>query len=137
MNKTKVIEQLQAKGFVYDEESAEYILKVGETVINVRLTDSGTITVAVCDYIKVEVNTYCYYTFAPVMRIINALTSGITKHLQVKYHASLTTWKGRGYYYCKENDRYYTIVDNEWHTTTEALEPSCRVAKNIAISIIY
>ena len=136
MNKTKVIEALEAKGFVYDEENCEYTLKVGETVINVWLLER-TISLTVCDYIQDSFEYYNFATLAPIMRIINGITSGITKQLQVKYHGSLTTWKGRGYYYCKENDRYYTIVDNEWYTTTEALEPDCRVAKNIAISIIY
>ena len=59
------------------------------------------------------------------------------RQIKVKLDENLSAYRGRDYYYCKDNRRYYTKVDGEWHTTTNNyyLEPDCHVADDVEIVV--
>lgn len=59
------------------------------------------------------------------------------RKIKVKLDENLSAYRGRDYYYCKDNRRYYTKVDGEWTTTTDNyyLEPDCHVASDIEIIV--
>lgn len=59
------------------------------------------------------------------------------RQIKVKLDENLSAYRGRDYYYCKDNRRYYTKVDGEWHTCTNNyyLEPDCHVASDIEIVV--
>ena len=59
------------------------------------------------------------------------------KQLKVKFDKNVSAYRGRDYYFCEENGRYYCKVSGEWCTTTNNyyLEPDCHVASDIEIVI--
>lgn len=60
------------------------------------------------------------------------------KHIiKVQYDEGLSHSRGRKYYNCKENGRYYANIDGTWYTCTDnyLLEPDCHLADNVEIVV--
>lgn len=60
------------------------------------------------------------------------------KEIKVVYNAELSAYRGRKYYYCEENKRYYTKGDDGWFLCTDSyhLEPDCHVADDVKVVIV-
>jgi hypothetical protein len=58
--------------------------------------------------------------------------------LSVEYDESLSKSRGRKYFYCKDNGRYYTKVDGEWVICTDnyLLEPDCHLEDGVKVVIV-
>lgn len=63
---------------------------------------------------------------------------GKKRIVRVWYDKSLSDYRCRKYYFCKESGRYFTKVDGEWHTCTNNydLEPDCHVADDVEIVVM-
>lgn len=55
--------------------------------------------------------------------------------INVEYDENTSFSKGRKYYYCHDNGRYYTNIDGEWYICTDNyyLEPDVHVDPNVKI----
>lgn len=58
--------------------------------------------------------------------------------LKVEYDEQLSHSRGRNYFYCNDNGRYYTKVDGEWFICTDnySLEPDCHLEDGVKVEIV-
>lgn len=59
------------------------------------------------------------------------------REIRVKLDENLSAYRGRKYYFCEANGRYYVKDGKEWLTTTNNyyLEPDCHVADDVKIIV--
>ena len=77
-------------------------------------------------------------TESELKRVITESVKKILKEekvLRVQYDDNVSFSKGRKYYYCPENGRYYTNIDGEWYICTDNyyLEPDVHLDDNVKV----
>lgn len=66
---------LLAKGFANEEDSSEFTLEIGNTVVSVWLTDREAMLVNVWNHYTFREKMYCYYTVAAITKLVNKIKS--------------------------------------------------------------
>ena len=65
---------LLAKGFKNEEDSSEYTLEIGNTVVSVWLTERAML-VNVWNHYTFREKMHCYYTVAAITKLVNKIKS--------------------------------------------------------------
>lgn len=57
--------------------------------------------------------------------------------IKVQYDEDLSCSRGRKYYFCEDNGRYYTNIGGTWYICTDnyCLEPDCHLDDNVEIVV--
>lgn len=66
---------LLAKGFTNEEDSSEFTLEIGNTVVSVWLTDREAMLVNVWNHYTFREKMHCYNTVAAITKLVNKLKS--------------------------------------------------------------
>lgn len=70
--------------------------------------------------------------------IRKVLNENTQRTRRVEYDESLSKSRGRDYYFCPDNGRYYTNIEGRWLTCTDNyyLEPDCHVSDDVKIVVV-